>query len=489
MKSLAPSNASRRLFLRQSAAMASLGAGAPLALNLAAMGSAAAQTAGNYKALVCVYLNGGNDAYNTVLPTDSASWSAYTKVRNQQPSSIALDGSKLLPLHPVSGAHSRSPALHPQLSGLQDLFNNQRRLAIVSNVGPLVEPLTKNEYTLAQKRRPAKLFSHNDQQSSWQALGPEGAALGWGGRLADAVAASNGASLFTGISASGNAVWVSGQNVKQYQMQSSGVLRLGVTTGATGADQIFGSAQVAAAMQRIAGATRSNHLFEKDVSDTGRRSIEADRLMGSALPSSATAPYGPDTLLQYTRPDGSRAINPLAQQLQVVARAIGARTSLAMKRQVFFVSLGGFDTHDDQNTRHADLMARLNHAMMYFDTVLGSLGLRDDVTTFTASDFGRTFTSNGDGTDHGWGGHHFVMGGAVQGGSIIGDLPTYSLKNANDNNFNGSPDQLGNGVMLPKISVEQYGSALGRWFGAGSALSTVFPNLGNFSTQLDLMSA
>lgn len=481
-------NASRRLFLKQSAAMSTLGAGAPLALNLAAMGSAAAQTAGDYKALVCVFLAGGNDAFNTVLATDASSWQAYNAVRNQLPSSIALPLGSVLPLNPSQGlSGGRSLALHPQLKGMRDLFNTQRRMAIVSNVGPLVEPLTKAEYLQQLKRQPAKLFSHNDQQSTWQALGPEGASLGWGGRLADAVAAGNGNSLFTGISAAGNAVWVSGQNVRQYQLQSSGVVRMGVVTNEFGVDHIYGSDKVAAAMQRIVTTNRSAHKFEADLTTVAQRSRAAQLAMGSALPGAETLPYGPSSSLQYTKADGNRAMNPLAQQLQVVARSIGARQALGMKRQVFFVSLGGFDTHDDQVGRHADLMARLDHGMVYFDKVLAALGLSDSVTTFTASDFGRTFTSNGDGTDHGWGSHHFVMGGAVNGGTVVGDVPTYANKNANNNYFDGSPDQLINGALLPKISVEQYGSALGRWFGAGAALSTVFPNLGNFAGTLPLM--
>lgn len=477
-----PHNASRRLFLRQGAALSSIGISAPFALNLAAMGSAAAQTANDYKALVCIYMGGGNDAYNTVLATDTPSWNAYNAVRNQQPSSLALPLSSLRALNPVNSLGGRSLALHPQLKTVQSLFNDQRRLAIVSNVGPLIEPTTKAEYTQAAKRLPANLFSHNDQQSTWQALGPEGATLGWGGRLADAIASSNGNSLFTAISPAGNTVWLSGQNIRQYQMQYGGIPRMGVTTGTNGMDQLYASPQVAQAMMRIAAASRNNHKMEADIANISQRSIAAQQAIGNALPDSELAPYGPTSRLMYTKADGSKATNPLAQQLQVVARMIGARQTWSMKRQIFYVSFGSFDTHDDQISRHADLMARLDHAMAYFDNALSALGLNDQVTTFTASDFGRTFTSNGDGTDHGWGGHHFVMGGAVKGGTVAGDIPAYAEKNLRNNNFDGSPDQLLNGALLPKISVEQYGAGLGKWFGASSALNTVFPNLGNFSS-------
>ena len=181
---------------------------------------------------------------------------------------------------------------------------------------------------------------------------------------------------------------------------------------------------------------------------------------------------------------GTTAANPLAQQLQIVARMIEAagNAGIGARRQVFFVSLGGFDSHDLQNRNHADLMARLGHAMAYFDTTLGALGLRNSVTAFTASDFGRTFTSNGDGTDHGWGAHHFVMGGAVRGGDLYGTFPVLGPKNANNNNFDASPDQLGNGALLPTTSVDQFGATLARWFGvADTDLGQVFPNLGNFS--------
>ena len=191
-----------------------------------------------------------------------------------------------------------------------------------------------------------------------------------------------------------------------------------------------------------------------------------------------------DPKLQYLNPlNGVMTFNAVAQQLQVVARMIDAamRGAVAVKRQVFFVSLGGFDTHDLQNRNHADLMARVAQALRYFDTTLGALNARNLVTTFTASDFGRTFTSNGDGTDHGWGAHHFVMGGAVKGGDVYGRFPVLAPKNANNNNFDGSGDQLGNGALLPVHSVDQLAATLGAWFGVSAGdLAAIFPNLANF---------
>lgn len=503
-----PTNASRRLFLQQSAAVSAFGSMAPFALNLAAAGSASAATAGDYKALVCVFLQGGNDAYNTVLATDSASWANYSAVRNQAPDSIALlkgvtaDATKpvgspgwlggVLPITP-SANQGRTFALHPKLTDLQTMFNTQSRLAIVSNVGPLIEPLTKDEYNRKLKRVPAKLFSHNDQQNTWQAFAPEGATVGWGGRLADAIAADNGGSMFTAISSSGNSVWLNGQTVKQYQVATGGAIRLGTYADGQGVSRVYNSPQVGSLLESMVRRNATGPAMSKDIGTVNGRSIDGERVLTAALAaySPDSAPFGPASALMYDSiVQGTQVVNPLAEQLRIVARTIAARTNLGVKRQVFFVSVYGFDTHDLQNKNHAELMARLNHGLKYFDNALQALGVSDAVTTFTASDFGRTFTSNGDGTDHGWGGHHFVMGGAVAGGNIYGAFPTLGAKNANNNDFDSSPDQLLNGVLLPKVSVDQYGASLGRWLGASeSAVSGIFRNLPNFSGGLGLFRA
>jgi uncharacterized protein (DUF1501 family) len=274
---------------------------------------------------------------------------------------------------------------------------------------------------------------------------------------------------------------MSGKSVRQFQLQPATLSRFGVQINNLGAESVYGSERVAASLKKISQMSGA-HVFQKDVAAINTRSISAVDTLISTIPSADASPFGGAGAMMYRRPDGSVAVNPLAQQLQMVARTLSARSSLGQKRQIFYVSLGGFDTHDTQMMRHADLMARLNHAMMYFDNAVTALGLSDQVTTFTASDFGRSFTSNGDGTDHGWGGHQFVMGGAVAGGTVVGDLPIYAAKNYGNNNFDGSPDQLSNGVLLPKVSVEQYGSALGRWFGAGSALNDIFPNAARFDS-------
>jgi uncharacterized protein (DUF1501 family) len=511
-------NASRRLFLRHAGALSTtLGSAvAPLALNLSAMGSAAAQSASDYKALVCIFLFGGNDSINMVLPTDTDSWTNYTTVRNQAPDSIALlapgaaanagaaAGSParlggVLPINPAR-SQGRTFALHPMMGTLQTMFNTDKRLAILPNVGPLIVPTTKVQYNARSVSLPVSLYSHNDQQNTWQSFRPEGATQGWGGLMGDLLAAQNGRSVFTAISTSGNNVWLSGQTVRQYQVGANGAIRMGTNS----ANQIFGSASVGTAMKSIVTATRGGHVFESDLAAISARSIDAEEALRSVLKAADNPLFGTttgstynannDPKLQYDHPlNGNKAFNSLAQQLQVVARMIdaSAASGVSAKRQVFFVSLGGFDTHDAQNRSHADLYARLAHAMRYFDTTLAGMGALNKVTTFTASDFGRTFTSNGDGTDHGWGAHHFVMGGAVKGGDLYGNFPTLGAKNANNNNFDSSADQLGNGALLPTTSVDQLGATLAKWFGISDADAlTVFPHLASFTTRdLGFMSA
>jgi uncharacterized protein (DUF1501 family) len=499
--------ASRRLFMRQASALSLVaGAGAPLALNLLAAGSAAAQNAADYRAVVCLFMFGGNDAFNMVLPTDAPSWAAYNAMRSQGSSSIAL----LAPgTAPNPGASAGSPArlggalrinpanpqgrayaLHPLMGSLQTLFNTDRRLAILPNIGPLVMPTSKAQYNQPGHPRPPRLFSHNDQQSVWQTMQPEGATQGWGGRMADAVAAGNSQAVFTAVSAAGSAVWLSGQSVRQYQVGGLGALRL----GADGNNQVYGSTAVASALTSIVRSTQSTHVLEADVAAISHRSIEAETLLRNALrppsdPAFGTPPasgsYNPatDPKLMFLNPlNGSPTYNAVAQQLQVVARLIAAGVAggTGVRRQVFFVSLGGFDTHSNQNSTHTELMARVAHALQYFDAALGAINARNAVTTFTASDFGRTFTSNGDGTDHGWGAHQFVMGGAVRGGDLYGAFPTLVARNAGTNEFD-SPNQVRNGALLPTTSVDQLGATLARWFGlSDSQALQVFPNLANF---------
>ena len=442
-----------------------------------------------------------------VLPTDAASWNAYTATRTQAPDPIALltagtapnaaaaAGSParlggILPIAPLN-PQGRSFALHPLLGAVKTLFDTDKRLAILPNVGPLITPTTKAQYAQNSFPKPLRLFSHNDQQNTWQALGPEGTTRGWGGRIGDLLAASNSHALFTAITAGGNAVFLDGDVVRQYSVSTNGAVPLGVDVNG----RLYGSPDVGTALQRLVTTTRTAHPFDADLAAVAGRAIGAEQVLRTALrapsdPAFGTAPatgaYNPanDPKLRYVNPlNGLDTANSLAQQFQVVARLIdaGMRGASGATRQVFFVSLGGFDTHDLQNRNQAVLMAQLAQGLKYFDTTLLGLGALNHVTTFTGSDFGRTYTSNGDGTDHGWGSHHFVMGGAVKGGDLYGAFPVLGLKNASNNNFDSSPDQLGNGSLLPKTSVDQLGATLASWFGlsASDALS-IFPNLANF---------
>jgi uncharacterized protein (DUF1501 family) len=499
--------ASRRLFMRQASALSLVaGAGAPLALNLLAAGSAAAKSADEYRAVVCLFMFGGNDAFNMVLPTDSVSWGHYAALRSSiallpvgtpvNPNASAGSPARLggvLPITPIN-PQGRSYALHPLMKGIQPLFASDKGLAIVANVGPLVTPTTRAQYEQPAHPRPPRLFSHNDQQSVWQTMMPEGATLGWGGRMADLVAEGENKAVFTAISAAGGAVWLSGEKVGQYQVSGSGALRLGADSN----NLVYGSPDLAKRLARMAQTAPGGHVLEADVAAIAGRSIAAESILRDKLPPPSdprlgTVPalgssYDPqkDPKLLYRNPENNTdEFSALAQQLQMVARFVeaGVLGKTGVKRQVFFVSVGGFDTHSKQNSQHTTLMARVAHAMAYFDTALGNINARNNVTTFTASDFGRSFTSNGDGTDHGWGAHHFVMGGAVRSGDLYGRFPTLGGRNSGTGVFD-STDQVRNGALLPSTSVDQLGATLGRWFGLSDDQALeVFPNLKNFNAS------
>jgi uncharacterized protein (DUF1501 family) len=467
-------NASRREFLRTASLLSVVGASsAPFALNLLTMGAAAAQSAPDYKAIVCLFFNGGNDHANTVLATDPTSWTSYTSVRTTTDAgSIALPApgaaAGVLPITPVTVQAGREFALHPSLGPLKDLFD-AGRAAVIANVGPLIVPTTLTQYKAQSVPLPPKLFSHNDQQSLWQSYKPEGASFGWGGRMGDLLASMNGNATFTSVSAAGNAVFLAGQTINQYQVSASGAVPIGGLSGT-----LFGASSNPLQAVITAG---SGNLMAKEHAAIVKRSIDAQAALSTAMAPAGTG--GIPNPTQYTNPNtGALANNPLATQLQTVARVIAGRSSLGARRQIFFVSIGGFDTHDFQRTNQADLMAKIAHALSYFDTTLATLGgadVRNAVTLFTASDFGRTFTSNGDGTDHGWGSHHFVVGGAVKGKDIYGTFPVTAL---------GHDHDVGSGSLLPSISVDQYGATMAKWFGlSDSQINDVFPNIANFTTR------
>ena len=462
---------SRRAFLRRSEQLAVAGSASSFALGLAGIGEAAAFSAGNdYKALVCIFLYGGNDHNSTLMPFDSTNYDLYSAIRGggagQTAGGITLARASLAAtaLTPSGGqvlTNNLQYALAPQMTRLKALFD-AGRMAPLLNVGPLVAPLTLAQYNssnLVANPRPARLFSHNDQQSTWQSSKPEGATDGWGGRMGDLAMSSNANALFTCISATGNAVFLSGQQALTYQVSSSGALAVNGIK-----NNLYGSSAGSAALRTLMTQT-SNNVFEAEYNRVAKRSIDAEGVVTAALQ--------PITLATSFRPATGR--NGLAEQLQVVARLIAARQPLGARRQVFMVSMGGFDLHDNLISNQANLMGQLDFAMDAFYRATVELGVADKVTTFTASDFGRTLQSNGDGSDHGWGSHHFIMGGAVNGGRFYGVAPQISVT---------SPDQVGQGRLLPSISVDQYASTLATWFGvSASELPSVSPNIGRFSTS------
>ncbi|MFF7395940.1 DUF1501 domain-containing protein [Achromobacter sp. NPDC008082] len=448
-----PHDADRRAFLLRACALGATGAAAPLALNLAALGAAAAQAAPpSYKALVCVFLYGGNDPFNTIVPVDDAAYRAYAAARTD----IALrrDTLRATALRGKAAAPDGAQfALAPALAPLAPLYENGQ-MAVLLNVGPLVVPTTKAEYISARVPLPPKLFSHNDQQSYWQALAPEGAASGWAGRLTDLFASANAQRTFTGITAGGSTVLLAGHKVAGYRVGINGSTPIELLHR-----DMYGSSACTALLRQLITQPRE-HLMERELSRIAAQSIDADTRLRAALADVAVpGDFG----------------SPLAQQLKIVARIIGARQALGARRQVFFVSQNGYDNHTGLNDTHPALLRELGQSLAVFQQALTTLGVADQVTTFTASEFGRTLGSNGNGSDHGWGSHHLVLGGAVNGGRSYGTHPEIALD---------GPGFVDNGRLLPTLAVDQLGASLGRWFGAGrDDLRLVFPNLKNFDAD------
>ena len=471
MHLLQPHLHSRRAFLKRSGQLALTGTALPLALNLAAIGEAAAFDATDYKALVCVFMYGGNDYANTVVTYDNPSYNLYSTVRGggagQTAGGIALARADLAAtlLNPavvpadVLG-QARQYALHPSMTGLAGLFNTGRA-AVQLNVGPLVVPMTRVQYSSSNRvlnPLPPQLFSHNDQQSIWQSSSPEGSTVGWGGNMGDLALAGNSNATFTCMSVAGNAVFLSGDTALQYQVSTGGAIKI---TSATSA--VYGSSAVSSALNGLIRQTSTQKL-ENEYNRVTQRALNAEASVTAAL---ALAP--PTTVF---------ATDSLSQQLKMVARLIKGQASLGAKRQVFFVSLGGFDLHDNLIAQQPTLMDRVSSAMTAFYNATVELGVANKVTAFTASDFGRTLASNGDGSDHGWGSHHLVVGGAVKGNAFYGTPPPVSVTST------AAPaDQwhVGQGRLLPSTSVDQYAATLAKWFGvADGELPGILPNIGHF---------
>jgi len=448
----------RRQFLRQSTC-AAVGMTAVANTIFDLQRIAAAAPLNDYKTLVCVFLYGGNDGNNVVVPTLAGDYAQYAAARD----ALALPQSSLLALHPlVPPGDGREWGLHPSLAKVQGLFNSGRA-ALIGNVGPLVAPLTRDEYLNHSVAVPPQLFSHSDQTVHWQtSLPDQPAQTGWGGRVADLLHALNqNARISMSISLAGTNTFQVGKVVTQYQVSPEGPVGLtSYVPAAQGADASSN------AIRSLLAASYGN-LFERGYSGIFQRALDNQELLSGAL---AGAPA-----LTTAFPE-----TDLGQQLQMVANLISVRETLGLRRQIFFCAGQGFDTHGGQvgatalDGAHADLLTELDGALSAFDAAMTELNVADTVTAFTASDFGRTLISNGDGSDHGWGSHHFVVGGAVNGGRFYGQLPTLAV---------GGPNDAGDGRWIPTTSVDEYSSTLACWFGvANSDLPLVLPNLGRFAT-------
>jgi uncharacterized protein (DUF1501 family) len=452
------SDVSRRAFLQRASALSIAGAATPFVLNLAAIGEAAAATASDYKAIVCVFLYGGNDYANTLIPADTTNYNLYNAQRSALAHSQAsLAGTTLAPTVPLAGG--RTYALAPTLAPLMPIFN-AGKMAVVLNVGTLVQPTTKTQYTNKSVPLPPKLLSHNDQQSYWQSSSPEGASSGWGGRIGDLLQSGNTNPSLTCMNPAGNAVFMSGVTAVQYALTTNGPIALNARTS------LQGSTAAGTALRSLI-STPVNHMLETELAKVSARSLNLYDLVTNAL---AIAP-ATSTVFPAAADPGSS----LGAQLKQVARLISVSSQLGAKRQVFFVSTGNFDTHDGILTVHPRLMTNLADALRAFYDTTVELGVASQVTTFTASDFGRALTANNDGSDHGWGSMHFVLGGAVRGKAYYGTPPVVA---------NNGPDDIGQGRLIPTTSVDQYAATMASWFGVSdSDLPTVLPNIGNYTTK------
>jgi len=428
-------------------------AGASMLGGLSKLGlvSAFAQGTTDYKALVCIFLFGGNDGNNMVVPIDSR-YAGYQTVRGP----LAIPQGQLLSLQSGSQA---SYGLHPNMPEMQGYFNNQKNLAILANVGTLVQPTTQAMYQ-AYQNLPQNLFSHSDQQDQWQSAQLAGVPVsGWAGKVADSVqsAYNTGAKFPPILSVSGNAVFCTGITSQPFTMDP------GQSPGLQGFDSSAASQARFVATQQLLTFDSGLSLVQAANAVTGQ-AVQYSVVLSNALQSIPP--------LQTVFPKGD-----LASQLKQVAQVIAAQSYLGVKRQIFFCSYGGFDTHGDQLTQHVQLLTTVSQSMSAFYQATVELGVANQVTTFTVSEFGRTMEpgSNG-GTDHAWGNHQLILGGAVKGNSVYGTFPTLAL---------GGPDDADqNGRWIPTTALDQYAATLATWFGVSAAnLPSIFPNLANFPTS------
>jgi uncharacterized protein (DUF1501 family) len=439
---------SRRAFLGYTSSLAAAGVAAPFAINLAAISEAAAATATDYKAIVCVFLAGGNDYANTLVNYDTPSYNLYNGFRpNLATNRSALAATVLTPQTALPDG--RQYALAPQLAPLLPIFN-AGKMAPILNIGTLIQPTTKAQFN-AGAPVPPKLFSHVDQISFFQSSSPDSSAVeGWGGRMADLIYSGNGRSVFTSINVDRNAVFLSGSDVLQYAVSPYGVSLPNALLYPPYKDAL-----------RASISASSSHLMEQQYAKTTNRALDAYARLSSALSAAPTisTPFPANSYL--------------AEQLKTVARLISVSAELGVKRQVFYVQIGGWDNHDFLLTAHPKLLDEVARSLRAFYDTTVALNVASNVTTFTGSDFGRSLIANKDGSDHGWGSMQFVLGGAVKGKQFYGRAPVIA---------DDGLDDVGQGRLLPSTSIDQFAATLATWFGvANGDLPYVMPNIANWN--------
>jgi len=478
----------RRDFLRR-AACAAVGTAAMTAAirDLRFMNAAVAQSnITDYKALVCIFLQGGNDSNNLILPTIQSEYNNYAAIRTPV---LAIPQSAILPVTTLD-PDGHTYGLHPSCPELQTLFG-EGKLAFLFNTGTLVYPITRSQYLSGSTATPPQLFSHADQQTQWQTSVPDQPpTTGWGGRCADLLnAVQPGAPISLMVSLAGANTFEIGNIIQQYSVSTSGAISLslpGTPGGGASTNRL-------PALMSILGLPYTN-LQAQAYAGVAEQAINTSSLLNNAISNTASANYWTNPFpVKITPPEGGAAFtSTLSPQLQMVARLIAAgSTSLAnggfgMKRQIFFCQVGGYDLHTGQTDystndpnnvligAHTNLLAELSQSMNAFQRAMEQIGLSDNVTSFTASDFGRTFPSNGQGSDHGWGSHHLILGGAVNGQRTYGTFPVLTINGPNDTST---------GRWIPTTAIDQYFATLATWFGVDPGnLATVFPNIGRFAS-------
>ena len=442
----------RREMMRQ---LMSLGAVAPMAVPLQAFGAAVSNPT-DYKALVCIYLGGGNDHWNTMPPLDPASWAKFATYRDP----YGFKQAEILKLNaPLTSQKGREVGLHPRLPFFKKLWDS-KKLAIIPAVGPMNEPITRAEIASGAKLKPSAVGSHNDGESQWHTLGLEGSRYGWGGRLMDLLYSSNSSVLFSSVATGTYNAWGSGKSTQQFQISGNGIaVNLAGIEGAS----LYQSTAAPAELTKLY-TSQSSNLLEQAYLDVAKRVVNGSDIAKKAFANTASFPAYPDRK------------HYLGNALQSISRLIDQRNLLGAKRQIFFVEVRGYDLHSGMADQHPGLLADLNNALEHFFGILQTQGLADKVVTFTTSEFGRKIIANGDGTDHAWSGTAFVMGDAVKGGDFYGKLPVVDV---NGPDFFADPIDK---VDIPQYSVEQYGATLASWFGvAQTDMEILFPNWKRFS--------